>query len=246
MKKIIFVFLLLFATAYIFCQFFAIKFLTDIVSQALGAPVSVSRIHLKLFPAELGVYDLQVKKFQDFKEPVILSIPEIFLRFDLRDLLKNTLHIKRIALNIEQVAVEKSANGKINLNELLKNTKKPEKTVLQPAPTAPSTQKSPKSQKSPAMKVVIGEAVVSLSKVYYVEYGPSGRTEKSLNFNIHDTVLHNVTDLRSLSQQIIELILKKLGLMALGAQLDRLGANLGQEASQLLDNAKKSISGVFQ
>lgn len=242
LRKLI-VFILFAALAlYGILQLFGTTLVAKGMEQSLGTKVKVGRLHLKFFPVELGIYGVKIMNYPGFEEPVMVSIPEVFVRVEASSLLKKTIHVKNIIFNLENVTVEKNRQGKINLKVLMDVSNKktpPPSTPSDPAPQQPPTKPSePASDPQDALKLQIDEAVMSLGKVQYVDYGTGARVDRSFDFNIENTRLKNVTDTPSLIEQVVMLVLQKIGKLALEDQVQRV-------AGQLINDAQGQLAKIF-
>lgn len=245
MRKLIGTIVIVVALGFLAVQIFGAAMVSNIISGATGAKTSVKRVHLKLFPLEVGIYGTRIHNLEGFKEPEFISIPEIFVRIQPMDLLKGTAHVEKITLNIDQVTFEKAQNGKINLKELLDRSKQKEKESS--AEKAPGQKPAPGEPSKPqkGMDTRIDEVLLSLGNLTYADYGSGQRSVKNINLKVENEVLRNVTDTFGLTQQIIMVILKRIGLSTLGIQWDVLAGNAGEQAQELLNQAKGKLSEFF-
>lgn len=246
MRKLIGTIVIAAAAVFFAVQVFGAAMVSSAISGATGAKTSVKRVHLKLFPLEIGIYGTRIHNLEGFQEPEFISIPEIFVRVKLADLLKGVAHVEKISLNLEHVTFEKAQSGKINLKELLDRSKQKQKEAEAkeaPKPSEPKPQE-PAPKKS-GMKTQIDEVVLSLGSLTYVDYGSGQRIEKKINLKVENEVLHHVTDTFSLVQQVIVIIIKRIGLSTLGIQMDIFKGSVGESAGEIINQAKDKLSQLF-
>lgn len=229
---------------YLFFQFFATRLVAHTLTQSLGTPVKVRQVHLKLFPAEVGIYGIKVMNYKGFEEPVMVSIPEVFVRADLGGLFKKRIRIRKVVFDLKKVTVEKNREGEINLKVLMDYSEKrapapgPSPAQPPPQPSPPSGKPGPRAKQPPVFKLQIDEAQMSLGKVSFVDYGTGRRVEKNFDFAIDKMLLENVTDMESLTTQVALLILQKIGRLALGEQVGRI-------AGEFFDDARNKLARMF-
>lgn len=232
--------------AYCAYQFFATKVFTGVLESSLGVPVKVKRVHLKVVPFEFGIYGLKVMSPEGFEEKEMFSIPETFVRVNLLSLFKGVIQVQKISFNLEHVTVEKSRTGKISLKEFLDIPKKKAEAKKKPGPGQPEPPSEPGKKKEPFLKLQVDEVVMSLGKVSYVDYGSGQRVVREFDMKVENMILHDVTDMDSLSEQVVMLILKKIGMFVMGMQFDRMAQDLQQKAGEMMSGAKNKFSSMFQ
>ncbi len=245
MRKLIGTIVILGALIYGAYQLFGASIAANIIQGATGTKTTVKRIHLKLFPFEFGIYGTKIHNLDGFKEPDFVSIPEIFIRVQLLELLKGTLHVEKVTLNLDQVVLERSQAGKVNLKELLDRSKQKQKESTAPKPSEKPSEPSEPAKPQKAVKAQIDEVVVSLGSLSYVDYGTGQRIAKNMDLKIDQEVLRNVTDSYGLTQQVVVLILKKIGLSTLGIQMDIFKGNFEEQAGAMINEAKDKLSKMF-
>jgi hypothetical protein len=241
MRKLIGTLVVLALFVYFSFQYFATGMVSGAMQQLFGTKVKVKSVHLRIFPIEVGIYGIKVMNYKGYEEPVMIAIPEVFVRANLSGLFKQTLHIRKLTFNLSQVTVEKNRQGKINLKDLMEYTQKQGQAAKTgaplPQPQAPPSEPVQKPKGKP-LKLKIDEAYMSLGKVNYVDYGSGSRVERHFDFNIENVLLRNAADMDSLSEQIVVMILKKIGMLAVGAQMEKV-------ANDLLEGAKTKLATVF-
>ncbi len=190
------------------------------LESAIGVPVKFGGIHLRLSPIEVGLYHIEVKSLKKFQVPRMASIPEIFIRIQPGDLLKGKIHILEVRINIDEIIAERNKEGKVNLNELQK--------ILAAKPQTPIDIK----------KFQIDKAVFTLTRVQYVDDNFIPPFTKVFFVNIYNSALEDVTNPRRATEQIIAIVLKKIGMHILNAQLNKM-------AGSFADQAKNALSGFL-
>ena len=237
MRKLIGTLLTALVLAYLVYQFFMTQLVSDALQNALGVPVKVGRVHLKLAPVEFGIYGLKIGSPEGFEEKEMFSIPETFVRMNPLDLFKREIHVQQVHFNLEHVTVEKSRAGKISLKEFLDIPKK-KAGERKPAPQAPQPQKpkpppAPGKKSEPFFKLRVDEVIMSIGKITFVDYGSGQRVVREFPLNVDRMILKNVTDMDSLSEQVVMIVLKKIGVFVMGMQFDRIAQDVQAKLSQI-------------
>ncbi|HTL47401.1 MAG TPA: AsmA family protein [Verrucomicrobiae bacterium] len=208
--------------------------LSALLGTALGLPFKAQHYHLKLSPLEVGIYNVEIGNPPGFSSPHMAEIPELFIRMEPADILKGRLHIRQVRFNLSEVVVERNTKNQINLREASKPRKPPAKAP-QPGQDHPGQPKKP-SVKPP--QLLIDEVVFSLGTAQYVETTGGQMTQRNLALNVHELRLKNVTDPAQLLSQVVDIIIEKLGSLAVGFELK----GLQQKAQQTVSDAIQAVS----
>ncbi len=236
MKKIIASGVLILAVAAVVLCLASNVVLAAILTSAIGAPVQVGRVSVGL--SEAGIYGLVIHNPKGFKEKRLASVPEASVTYDLGAFFKGKVHLKRIKIAMEEVTIERNAEGKFNLMEI-KAMKKPERAPQESkAPAPPSEPGKPaKPVKLPPLQ--IDEIVLDLDKARFANDG----SVKEFSLGIKDETFHDVTYVPTLVREIVFFILKKVGMSAFPANLDALlkgsGGQVGTMVNKWLDKLNK-------
>ncbi len=197
---------------------FGLVLLSAALESAAGLPLTLGRVNLKLFPIELGLYHIKVKSLKGFKSPHIANIPEIFVSIEPWDLLKGKLHVREVRINIDEIIVERNTQGKVNLNELQK--KMAEK---QPNP-------------APLPHLQIDKATLTMTRALYIDYNFTPPVNQVIFLNIYNATLEDVTNPMRVTEQILTITLKKLGMKIVQSQINKAASTMAEGARQTLTN----------
>lgn len=236
MKKIITSAALILAIAVVALFFTSNIVLGAILSGAVGAPVKVGRVSVGLSGA--GIYGLVIHNPKGFKEKRLASVPEASVTYDLGAFFKGKVHLKRIKIAMDEVTIERNAEGKFNLMEV-KAMKKPEHPAQNTqAPEQPSEPGKPaKPVKLPPLQ--IDEIVLDLDKARFANDG----VVKEFSLGVKGETFHDVTYVPTLIREIVFFILKKVGMSAFPANLDALlkgsSGQVGTMVNKWLDKLNK-------
>ena len=182
-----------------------------VLENAIGAPVKVGDVRLDMMNASFRIQDLSVKNPQGFETKTLAVIPEIFVKVEPRAFLDKTIHITEVRLSLDEITVEKNGRGAVNLAEIgaVKNRFSGQPESQQPS--EPQTQ----TQKGTGMKLQIDAVHLNLDTARYVD---AGKTNE-FPLKVQET-LHNVTNPRDITRDIVIITLKKVGMSELTSRLD--------------------------
>lgn len=223
----------------------------SLLEKAVGVRVSVSRLAFKPYPLVIGLYGVKVHNPEGFREKVLADLPEIYFEINPLAVLKGRIHVREVRLAVKDVVIERNAAGKINLTEMMRLLRERTETRSRPAPgekprapeprpaPEPSTDK-PQKPKKP-IPVIVDRVVVNVGEARYVESGKQGAAERRLKMNIQNLELKNVTDPASVTEQIVVMVLKKMGLMAVNAQLGDLQQSFEKQAKVIVDQIQQTF-----
>ena len=158
---------------------------------------------------------------------------------DVPSVFQGRVHIYEIHLNLDEITVERTAQGTVNVMEIGAVKKRPQPAA---APQQPS-----QSTKPPSME--IDRVVLSLGRARYIDGGAGPASLKTFSLDIKQAVLRNVTDPAQITQQIVFKTLQKVGLNTLTQELQKFGLNwnAGESgASEQLKEAWTNLKGKFK
>ncbi len=235
MKKFFISAVLVLAIAAVVLFFASNMVLGAILSGAIGAPVKVGRVSVGLSGA--GIYGLVIHNPKGFKEKRLASVPEASVTYDLGAFFKGKVHLKRIKIAMDEVTIERNAEGKFNLMEI-KAMKKPERPASEtPVPQQPSEPNKP-AQPVQLPPLQIDEVVLDLNKARFANDG----SVKEFSLGIQGETFHNVTYVPTLVREVVFFILKKVGMSAFPANLDSLLQGVSGEVGTTVNKWLKKLS----
>ena len=237
MKKILIILGLAVVLGVVVLNVFGAVLLGRVLEGAIGAPVSVGRLHLGFLSSNVGLYNVKIKNPQGFNEKALAEIHEISMKYDLGAFFRGKVHLTEVRLDFGDVTVEKN-EGKVNLLEIgaVKGMTQKKGGAQGPEPESQPGQPESKSGK-PAPKgpeIQIDEVLVNIGKGRYVDSSAQPPSVKEYDLGIHDEKFKNVTDTPTLVKDIALLILRKVGLSSLTSNFDILVKGAGGEAKSAL------------
>lgn len=234
MKKFIGSLLLILVAITVILYFTSSILLSAILSGVVGAPVHVQRVKLGLSGA--GIYGLVIHNPKGFQEIILASVPEASVDYDTGAFLKGKVHLKRIKIAMDEVTVERNADGKFNLMEI-SAMKKPAEEPKKQAPSKPSTPGEPgKAVTLPPLQ--IDEVVLDLNKARFIV----GGVTKEFSLGVQNETFRDVTYVPALIRQVVFFILKKVGLSSFPGNIGTLIQGVSGEASTALSGLMKKIN----
>jgi len=234
MKKIIITIVLLVAAVFVGVNLFGAMALGHILENAIGAPVSVGRLHIGIFSSSVGLYNIKIKNPKGFREKTLADIHEISVKYDLQAFFRGKVHLKAVRLDFGDVTIEKSAS-QVNLLELgaVKGMTKGIGSGGEEAkPGKPDAHKGPELQ--------MDEVFVNIGKTRYVDSAAQPSIVKEYDLGVHNETFKNVTNAQSLVKDIVFLILRKVGLSSLTSNFDILLKGVGGGIQSTFDKLRKS------
>ena len=158
---------------------------------ATGLSLSIRSFHIGLLQTVVKVEELQAFNPPGFPEKVMADIPEIYVDYDLANLLKGKAHLKEMRLYLKEFIVVKNRQGKVNLKAL---------KVAQP-PNRKSA--PPPKKKGKGSQMTIDRLELKIGKVIFKDYSKEGPpSTKEFNINLHERLEH-ITSTESLVSLVI-------------------------------------------
>jgi hypothetical protein len=214
------------------------------LEKSIGAKVRIGGLKLNLQRAEVLLTRVRISNLKNFREPYLAVIPEIFIQIEPAAFLKGRKHIKDLRIYIQEITVERNGANEINLNELRKNLERiqaedtaGEKGTLHAA--------EPYDSYRANRELIIDRAEFSAGKLLYVDSSRTPVFRREYNLNIRNEVMLNITDPASVTEQILDIILRNAGTILMSNNLSDLAADIGAHSGEIFESAKKTLSGLF-
>ena len=212
--------------------------LGHVLENAIGAPVSVGRIHVGFFSSSVGLYNIKIKNPKGFREKTLADVHEVSVKYDLQAFFQGKVHLKEVRIDFGDVAIEKSAS-QVNLLELgaVKGmTKGIGSGAGEAKPGKPGEDKGSAHQ---GPQLQMDEVFVNIGKARYVDFSVEPSIVKEYDLGIHNETFKNVTNAQGLSKGIVFLILRKVGLSSLTSNFDILLKGVGGEVQSTFQKLLK-------
>ena len=195
-----------------------------------GLDTKIEGVQVGLFSTSLGVKGFQVMNPPQFSERVMVDMPELFIDYNLSDILKGKIHFEVVRLNLKEFNVSKSADSQLNLNsiEALSYAKKP----------AQGKPAKPESKPAPPLDLQIDLLELSIGTVTYTDYTKNPPAKQTFAVNINERHEH-ITNPYTFAGLLVSRALMRTSIAQL-ANFDLRGLQTGVEAA-LKDSASQFL-----
>lgn len=198
-----------------------------------GLGLKIQNLDIGILKPVISIKGLELYNPSSFPEKTMVDIPEVYVEYNLAELIKGKAHLKEVRFQLSQLTVVKNKDGKLNLDAL---------TALKP----------PEGGGKPP-ELAIDDLTVKIGRVSYKDYTqepyPSVK-EFDVNIDEHYTDIKNPVDLvklvvvRALTKTSIanlaDLDLKSLKADLPGALLKSLQSS-DSPVKGLLDNVSQKL-----
>lgn len=194
-----------------------------------GVELKIGSLDIGLFKPVIYIKDLKLLNPAKYPEQMMMSMPELYVRYDLPSIMKGTVHLPEIRLSLNEFIVVKNADGNINVNEL---------TALQPK-TAGKTQTPEAKQQGPAPQIKIDLLELQIGKVVYKEYRATGAPRESVyNIDLKERY-QNITDPNVLVAVIVSKALRNTTISGISGTLKSADKLVGSASDLVIQSGKK-------
>ena len=218
------------------------------VSIITGMKMKIGKLNIGIFKTEFGIQDVVVFNPKSYEEPVLLDLPEIFIDYNLKDIIGGLIHLEKLVFDLKTFNVVRNSSGKLNLSELIPENKGQTKTKEVKENSKAETKGEP-------LKFQVDSFDLRFGKLSFINYEGSVEKPKinafEMNLNEH---YENITT----PHFLVALIVQKAILKAAYAKVtgfDMSGvqnafkSSLGEAqkvASKAVDSAKEISSDVVE
>ena len=204
--------------------------LTGGVKMITGLDTKLEGVQVGLFSTAVGVKGLQVMNPPQFSERVMLDMPELFIDYNLSDILKGKIHLEVVRLNLKEFNVSKSADSQLNLNsiEALSAAKKP----------AEGKPAKPEGKPAAPINLQIDLLELSIGTVTYTDYTKNPPAKQTFAVNINERHEH-ITNPYTFAGLLVSRALMRTSIAQL-ANFDLRGLQSGVETA-LKDSASQFL-----
>ncbi|MDP8233243.1 MAG: hypothetical protein P9M06_00345 [Candidatus Saelkia tenebricola] len=157
-----------------------------------GLKLSIKDMNVGIKETIIGIEEMKLYNPPNFKDRLMVEMPEIYINYDLPAILKGTIYFKEIRINLKEFVVIKNEDGELNLNSLkvIKESQKKEKLAV-------------KKETPDKNNVQIDMLKLKIERVIYKDYSKGGEPEiEEYKVNI-DEEYENITDFKSLARLIV-------------------------------------------
>ncbi len=108
---------------------------TAVVTQQTGCPLQIERLQLGLRDGTLRVQGLTLGNPPGFGDLPLVSLPELYLAYDLVAAGTNALRFREVRVNLDQLSMVVDAQGRTNITEIAALLERAGVGTKQPIPT---------------------------------------------------------------------------------------------------------------
>ncbi|MBU4313110.1 MAG: hypothetical protein KJ706_10410 [Candidatus Omnitrophica bacterium] len=242
MKKLIVVIsaiLVLFAFAAVTKNLAATLAISAGVRAVTGVKLNIKSVNIGVFKTLVDIKGLEMFNPAGFEDMLMANAPEIYVDYNLGDLLRKKAHFEEVRFDLEELVVVKNKEGELNLDSLKVVKKKEDDAGIS------------KKKKAPALQIDVLE--LKVGKVIYKDYsagGPPKIREYNVNINAR---YKNIDDPRAFGRLVLFNALVSTGVsdlanfdvVSLGEGLgDTLGGAASKAAGKAAGKALETTEGV--
>ena len=136
-----------------------------------GLRMEIRHLNVGIFRTAVRIRGLRVFNPPQFKDRVMVDMPEIYVNYDLPAIFGGTVHLRELRINLKKFVVVKDEKGELNLNSLKVVTAKKEGV-------APES----KGGKAPNIKIDVLE--LKIGKAFYKDY-TAGQAPSVKEFDVN-------------------------------------------------------------
>lgn len=178
LKKLLFLVIFLLVVL-VLARNYVVKLAAEqIVKQQTGLPLKMEGLNIGLVDTKIDIDDLKLYNPPNFDEKLMVNIPDIYVDYNLPEIIKGNIHLNEIRFHLNEVLIVKNKAGQTNIDAL--------KALQQPKQEgeAPKEEK-PKAEKKKG-KEYIDVASLRVDRITYKDYSGEGEPKiitKDIGFN---------------------------------------------------------------
>jgi hypothetical protein len=243
LKTIFLLFIILIVAALIGKNLIARVAIEKGVQQVTGLNLKLDNIDVGLTKTYIDVDNLRLDNPKAFEDRVMFSMPDLFVDYELQDILKGNMHLKEVRLELSEFYIIRDKEGKLNLDYLKEIGGKD-----------PAKADEPKSEQKPAepakeVKIQLDLFALKIGKVVYKDYSKGISPEvKEFNINLQEE-FRDIDNVNSIVKIIVLKALSRANLanllnFDLGTLETGLGTVLSSSTKIAGDFANKGVDEV--
>jgi hypothetical protein len=128
--------------------------------QAAGLSIDIGALDLGLERNQLGIKDFRLNNPEGFPDEPMFVAPELFVDYNLNEILKKNIHLNEVRLDLERLAIVKNKDGQLNVNAIKPPQK--EDSSEKPSDEAPTDKEK--------MAIKIDKVTVKIGRVVFKDY----------------------------------------------------------------------------
>ena len=160
------------------------------VGLVTGLRLNIRSMNVSILRTLVGIKNLRLFNPEGFKDEIMLDMPEIYVDYNLPEIIKGKIHLEEMRLDLREFVVVKNEEGKLNLDSL---------KVVQ----AQKEGKKPAEKEAKMPEIQIDSFELKIGKVVYKDYSRGGAPSvKEFSLNL-DEKYENITDPYALVSLIV-------------------------------------------
>jgi len=203
------------------------------VKAITGLNLDIKGMDVGVLRSAIGIKGLVLRNPSGFSDPVMVSIPEVYVDYDLGAFLGGKVHLEEVRLHLEEVAVIKNKEGLVNLDAL--------KTVQASKKGGSSSDAGAHGGEMPELQ--IDALSLKVGTVIYRDYS-KGAPAKVQEFAVNiDDRFENISNPNALMALIVTRALASTAVARLtGLNLNALEGEVGERLGRATDAARSAAS----
>jgi len=163
-----------------------------VVTAVTNFPLKMQAIDLNFAGQFIKIADLKLYNPAGFPKEPMVSIPEVYVGFDLAALLKGKIHLPELRFALEDFNVVRNEKGELNLDKI--------KAIAAQQPKKPG-QTEPAKPAKPA-EIQIDSFTLKVGRVQFKDFSTGAPSVKKFEINLNETFT-NITDTNALVALIV-------------------------------------------
>ena len=153
----------------------------SIVSMSTGLKMNIGKLDVSMLKTSISIKDMEVLNPSDFNDKTMLYMPEIYIDYNLPELLAKKIHLSEMRLDLKELTIVKNQDGSTNLDNI----------------------SSLKQKDSKQPELQIDNLSLKIGKVTYKDYS-AGKAPMVLEYNINiDSHYKNIKNVGDLIKLIV-------------------------------------------
>jgi len=200
----------------------------------VGLDLKIASFDIGILKTYLRIKDLKVMNPKGFNEPLMVSIPEIYVNYNLGSFLNGKAHFEDVHFDMEEFIIIKNEQGELNIDAItaLADSGKSDK--------GKKKEKKPKSDKK-MPELQIDNLHLKIGEVIYIDYSSGKAKVRRFRINI-DEKHENINNPEVLISLIMFKVLSKTTIASLAnIDLDSLQGTVSMGLKSAVGLASKTL-----
>ena len=203
------------------------------VRAVAGVKLDLGKLNVGLTNTLVEIKDLNLHNPKGFQDPIMLSMPEIFVDYSLSKIFTGKVHVDEIRVHLKEFLVVKDKDGKLNLDSL---------KVIQNQKKKDVKKEEKKGEAIKPSDVAIKNLSLKVERVVFKDYSKGDEPKvKEFNLNINENY-SDIENLQAVAALIIVKVMTKTTLASLTSfDVTGLSDSVSGALSGATDVAQKAV-----